>query len=39
MDNDEILISAVYQLFDKAKSMYGDIIENYWFYDSETCPG
>lgn len=39
MDNDELLVSAIYQLFDEAKDMYGDIIENYWFYDRETCPG
>ena len=39
MDNEESLVSAIYQLFDQAKSMYGDIIENYWFYESEICPG
>jgi hypothetical protein len=36
-DNPEI-ISAVYQLFDNAKNLYGDAIENYWFNDSENCP-
>ena len=36
-DNPEI-ISAVYALFDNAKRMYGAVVENYWFYDSENCP-
>jgi len=36
-DNPEI-INAVYQLFDNAKNLYGDAIENYWFNDSENCP-
>ncbi len=36
-DNPEI-IGAVHALFDNAKRMYGDAVENYWFNDSETCP-
>lgn len=38
MEDDVQVISAVYELFDNAKRMYGDSIENYWFYDSEHCP-
>lgn len=38
MEDDIRVVSAVYELFDNAKRMYGDSIENYWFNDSEICP-
>jgi len=36
-DNPEIT-GAVYELFTNAEKLYGDAIEKYWFYESETCP-
>lgn len=38
MQDDPNIIEAVYKLFDNAKNLYGDAIENYWFNDSENCP-
>jgi DNA-directed RNA polymerase subunit M/transcription elongation factor TFIIS len=36
-DNNEIT-AALYELFSNAEKMYGDALENYWFYESEICP-
>ena len=36
-DNPEIT-EAVFELFNNAQRMYGDAVENYWFYEGENCP-
>jgi hypothetical protein len=38
MEDNTDITGAVYELFNNAKRMYGDAVENYWFCESETCP-
>jgi len=36
--DDNILEDMLVELFAKSKEMYGDAIENFWFYDGDNCP-
>lgn len=38
MEYNEEITAALYELFSNAEKMYGDALENYWFYESEICP-
>lgn len=39
MEPDNQLIAAMYELLDKAREMFGDKVESFWFNDTENCPG
>jgi len=38
MELENNIIHAMHELFFRAKDIYGDIVESFWFYESEFCP-
>lgn len=38
MEYNEEITASLYELFSNSEKMYGDALENYWFYESEICP-
>jgi len=38
MELENNIIHAMHELFFRAKDIYGDRVESFWFYESEFCP-